>query len=157
MSPRAFRIRSPWCPRCCGTGGLSYPQEVLYQAASGSVFSLCPREKKPCKSVRLPGPISLFLFPELPGLPAANSVPLGFLLVGPLPSSLRSLSLAVTACKSFLTISPGLLSHALTYTQRSPFLPGTSAFFPVSSPWDSSPGKQRSPGALAVRLFLSKP
>lgn len=71
------------------------------------LFSLSPREKKPCKSGQLSGPISLFLFPELPGLPAADSAPLGFLLlVGLHPSFLRSRSLAVTA-GNVLTISPG--------------------------------------------------
>lgn len=130
MLLRAFRVRSPWCLRCCGAGRLSYRQEVLYQATSGTVFSLSPREKKPCTSVQLPGPVSLFLFLELPGLPAANSAPLaplGFLLDGLHPSSLRSHSLAVTAV---LMISPGLLSNALTLTQRSPLLPGIAAFSP---------------------------
>lgn len=71
------------------------------------LFSLSPREKKPCKSGQLSGPISLFLFPELPGLPAADSAPLGFLLlVGFHPSSLRSRCIAVTA-GNVLTISPG--------------------------------------------------
>lgn len=58
VSQGPFRIRSPWCLRCYSTGRSSYPQEVLSQAPPGTVFSLNPREKKPCKSVQLPGPIS---------------------------------------------------------------------------------------------------
>lgn len=144
--------------------------EVLWQRKivlpTGSAVSGCiwycspsaPGKRNPVKSGQLSGPISLFLFPELPGLPAADSAPLRFLLVGLHPSSLRSRSLAVTA-GNVLAISPGLPSHAPTHLQRSPFLPGTSALFPVSSPGDSSPVEsrnRRSPGVLAVHCFSSR-
>lgn len=53
VSLRASRVRSPWCLRCCGTED----ELPTGRAVSGSV-SLSPREKKPSKPVRLPGPVS---------------------------------------------------------------------------------------------------